>query len=122
VKEPDFAFVPLGPGGVRRDFPSIVMEAGWATTGALMQRDRRQWHEGSGGEVMVVILVKLFRLGAQDRVRVTLEVSHTAPKTKVKITRRVYFFPFPIQIGHLLKYPRIYFRFRRTLNLIQVFV
>ncbi|KAG0637833.1 hypothetical protein HOY80DRAFT_1138024 [Tuber brumale] len=38
IKEPDFAFVPLGAGGMRRDFPSVVLEAGWASTGAGIKR------------------------------------------------------------------------------------
>ncbi|KAG0136708.1 hypothetical protein HOY82DRAFT_589391 [Tuber indicum] len=94
IKEPDFSFVPLGAGGMRRDFPSVVLEAGWTSTEAGLVRDRCHWHEGSGGEVMVVILVKLFRPRTGDQVRVTLQVSHVAPNTGVKITRRD-IFPIP---------------------------
>ncbi|CUS12258.1 unnamed protein product [Tuber aestivum] len=80
VKEPDFSFIPVGPNRVKRDFPSIVLEAGWSTTAVGLTEARRIWHDGSGGRVMVVILVKLFRpRGANDPIRVTLEISHTTP-------------------------------------------
>jgi len=91
IKEPDFAFVPLDPSGVRRDFPSVVLEAGWTSTITDPQRDRNQWHDGSNGRVLVVVLVKLSRPRTQDRVRVTLEVSHITSNTSFTITKRVCF-------------------------------
>ena len=56
-----------------------------------MAQDRRQWHEGSRGQVMVVIMVKLFPPNSEDRVRVILQISHTTPTSGVDITRRVRF-------------------------------
>lgn len=89
TKEPDFAFIPLRLGGLRREFPSVILETGWASTGASLERNRRQWHEESGGKVMVVILVKLCRPNAQGRVKVTLQVSHTTPGAGSNVTKNV---------------------------------
>ncbi|KAG0633848.1 hypothetical protein HOY80DRAFT_1141112 [Tuber brumale] len=94
VKEPDFAFVPLGHNMMRRDFPSVVMESGWTSSAAELTRDRRMWHEGSGGHVMVVILVKLYKPKTGNQVRVTLEISHTSPGAAVTITH-MDVFPIP---------------------------
>ncbi|KAG0642495.1 hypothetical protein HOY80DRAFT_1036437 [Tuber brumale] len=79
VKEPDFSFLPVGPGRVARDFPSVVLEAGWSSTGVQLTNARRIWHDGSGGRVMVVILIKLFKPNINDQIRVTLEISHAIP-------------------------------------------
>ncbi|KAG0637832.1 hypothetical protein HOY80DRAFT_226334 [Tuber brumale] len=94
VKEPDYAFVPIHPDGSRRDFPSVVLESGWASTAPDLARDRRLWHEGSGGRVMVVILVKLYRANAENQVCATLEISHTAPGDAIIVTR-MNVFPIP---------------------------
>ncbi|KAG0135871.1 hypothetical protein HOY82DRAFT_628693 [Tuber indicum] len=94
VKEPDFAFVPLLPNRSRRDFPSVVLESGWASTLPEFVCDRRLWHQGSGGRVMVVILVKLYRENLQNQVRATLQISHTTPGADVTINR-MNLFPIP---------------------------
>ena len=79
MKEPDLSFVPVSPNGLLRDFPSIILESGWVSTGPEPADERTLWHEGSGGLVRVVILVKLYRANAQNQVRATLEVSRTSP-------------------------------------------
>ncbi|KAG0634123.1 hypothetical protein HOY80DRAFT_1140931 [Tuber brumale] len=98
VKEPDFAFIPLDVNRLRRDFPSVVMESGWASSAAELFRIRRVWHEGSGGRVMVVILVKLYKPTSGNQVRATLEISHTSPGAAVIILKRdVFPVPDPVQ-------------------------
>ncbi|KAG0130313.1 hypothetical protein HOY82DRAFT_670614 [Tuber indicum] len=98
VKEPDFAFVPLGPHNMLRDFPSVVMESGWASPTTEPANDRRIWHEGSGGRVMIVILVKLYKPTTGNRVRTTLEISHTSPGAVVTITKQdVFPIPDPLE-------------------------
>ncbi|KAG0128494.1 hypothetical protein HOY82DRAFT_522314 [Tuber indicum] len=94
VKEPDFSFLPIGPGRVARDFPSIVLEAGWSSTGPELTNARRIWHDGSGGRVMVVILVKLFRPNMNNQIRVTLEISHATPGAAFTVST-VAVFPNP---------------------------
>ena len=79
MKEPDLSFFPAGPDGLLRDFPSIIPESGWSSSRPELADERRLWHEGSGGRVRVVILVKLYRANAQNQVRATLEVSRTSP-------------------------------------------
>ena len=92
VKEPDLSFVPVSPNGLPRDFPSIILESGWASTGPDSATERRIWHEGSGGRVRIVILVKLYRPNAQNQVRVTLEISRTTPPgTVATVVRQVPF-------------------------------
>ena len=96
MKEPDLAFVPVSRNGLPRNFPSIILESGWASTRPSPADERRLWHEGSGGRVRVVILVKLYRANAQNQVRATLEISRTAsPGTMATVTNQVSFF-FPL--------------------------
>jgi len=79
VKEPDLAFVPIGPNGLHRDFPSVILESGWASTGPKLVDDHFLWHEGSGWCVNVVILLKFRKVNLQNQVAVTLEISRTTP-------------------------------------------
>jgi len=79
VKEPDFSFIPIGINGLRRDFPSVVLESGWSSTGRELADQCRLWHEGSRGRVRVVILVKLYQANSQNKVRATLEISRAEP-------------------------------------------
>ena len=89
MKEPDFAFIPIGPNW-RRDFPSVILESKWASTELELEDERRLWHEGSEGRVWVVIFVKLHRPNARNQVRATLEISRTAPPgTTATITHYV---------------------------------
>ena len=92
MKEPDLSFVPVSPNGLLRDFPSIILESGWASTGSGPADECRLWHEGSGGRVKVVILVKLYRANAGNQVRATLEISRIAsPGTMATVTNQVSF-------------------------------
>ena len=102
MKEPDLSFVPFSPNGLLRDFPSIILESGWASTGPGPADECRIWHEGSGGCVKVVILVKLYRENAGNQVRATLEISRTAsPGTMATVTNQV---PFLLSTLGLLTY------------------
>ena len=78
MKEPDLSFFPAGPDGLLRDFPSIILESGWSSSRPELADERRLWHEGSGGRVRVVILVKLYRANVQNQVRAILEISRAA--------------------------------------------
>ena len=51
------------------------------------------WHEGSRGQVRVVILAKLFKPNAQNQIRGTLTISHCSPVTgaAATTTQIVYF-------------------------------
>jgi len=92
VKEPDLAFIPVGPDGLRRDFPSVVLESGWESTGPRLVDERYLWHEGSGGRIRVVILLKFHRTNVQNKVSATLEISYTNPPGTVTTgTYRVHF-------------------------------
>jgi len=72
VKEPDFCFIPRDLNGFRRNFPSVVLESGWASSEPTVVDDRRLWHEGSEGDVRVVIFVKLDEPNAEKKIRATL--------------------------------------------------
>ncbi|PUU82732.1 hypothetical protein B9Z19DRAFT_1120321 [Tuber borchii] len=95
VKEPDLSFVPVSPNGLLRDFPSVILESGWASRGPDRVDECRLWHEGSGGRVRVVILVRLYRADAQNQVRVTLKISRTTPPGTVATVTRQNLFPIP---------------------------
>lgn len=91
MKQPDFSFIPIGPYWPR-DFPSVILESGWESTGLELADERRLWHEGSEGRVRVVIFLKLHRPNAQNQVRATLEISRTTPpSTTPTITHHVPF-------------------------------
>ena len=56
------------------------------------------WHEGSRGQVRVVILAKLFEPNAQNQIRATLKISHCTPGAGVAATTTqiVYLLPSTI--------------------------
>jgi len=90
VKEPDFSFIPIGLNGLRRDFPSVVLESGWSSTGPELADQCCLWHEGSRGRVGVVILVKLYQANSQDKVSAMLSISRaTPPGTMATIAHQV---------------------------------
>ncbi|KAG0129605.1 hypothetical protein HOY82DRAFT_651845 [Tuber indicum] len=95
VKEPDFSFVPVGPNGLRRDFPSIVLESGWTSSGPELVDGRIVWHEGSGGRVRVVILVKAYKPNVQGQVHSTLDISHAHPPGAAFTVTHMSVFPIP---------------------------
>ncbi|PUU77713.1 hypothetical protein B9Z19DRAFT_1127966 [Tuber borchii] len=96
VKEPDFTFFPHKPKGLLEDFPSVVLEFGWTSSEPETVDYRRLWHEGSGGQVRVVIFVKLCRPNAQNQICATLEISHCTPETgTVATTTQIEVFPVP---------------------------
>ena len=81
MKEPDCTFFPCKPEGLWFDFPSVVLEFSWTSSEPEAVDYRRLWHEGSGGQVRVVIFVKLCRVDEQNKIRATLEISHCTPGT-----------------------------------------
>ena len=90
VKEPDFCFRPIGPNGSPRNFPSVILESGWASSRPAPVDDRRLWHEGSGGNIRVVIFVKLLKPKVGKKIRATLAISHCTPGTAAAaITTRI---------------------------------
>jgi len=95
VKEPDFTFFPHKPEGLRGDFPSVVLEFSWTSSEPEAVDYRRLWHEGSGGQVRVVIFVKLCRANEQNKICATLEISHCTPGTGAvaTTTKIVYLLP-----------------------------
>ncbi|KAG0134807.1 hypothetical protein HOY82DRAFT_474859, partial [Tuber indicum] len=54
-KTPDLAYTPI-INGIRREFPTVVLESGWSESRAQLVRDARVWLEGSAGAVKVVFL------------------------------------------------------------------
>ena len=76
MKEPDLSFIPDGLDELPRNFPSVILESGWATPEPRAVDDRRLWHEGSGGDVCVVIFVKLDEPDAEKKISATLAISH----------------------------------------------
>ena len=93
MKEADCTFVPRKPEGLRFDFPSVVLEFSWTSSEPEAVDYRRLWHEGSGGQVRVVIFIKLFRPKEHNEVRATLEISHCTPGTgAVATTTRIVYF------------------------------
>jgi len=73
--------IPRGPGESDRRFPSVVLEFGWTSPEPEPVDYRRLWQEGSGGQVRVVIFVKLCRPNAQNEIRAAVEISHCTPGT-----------------------------------------
>ena len=56
------------------------------------------WHEGSGGQVRVVIFVKLDKPNAENEIRARFEISHCTPGTGAvaTTTQIVYLLPSTI--------------------------
>ena len=96
MKEPDFTFCPREPEGLRFDFPSVILEVSWTSSEPEAVDYRRLWHEGSEGQVRIVIFLKLSRPNEQNKVCATLEISHCTPGTGAvtDITQIVYLLPF----------------------------
>jgi len=68
--------------------------------------DRRLWHEGSEGDVRVVIFVKLDEPNAEKKIRATLAISHCTPGagTAATTTRMVYLLSSAISRSQTLFY------------------
>ncbi|KAG0636992.1 hypothetical protein HOY80DRAFT_908426 [Tuber brumale] len=71
-KTPDISFNP-SINGILREFPTVVMESGWAESEAQLLRDLQLWQEGSAGAVRIVILFKAFRPSITNQVKATLK-------------------------------------------------
>ena len=95
MKEADFTFCPREPEGLRFDFPSVILEVSWTSSEPEAVDYRRLWHEGSEGQVRIVIFVKLSKPNEQNKVCATLEISHCTPGTGAvtAITQIVYLLP-----------------------------
>ncbi|KAG0640515.1 hypothetical protein HOY80DRAFT_1135923 [Tuber brumale] len=72
-KTPDLSYNPR-INGIRREFPTVVLESGWAESEAQLLRDLQFWQEGSAGAVRIVILFKMFRPSINNQVKATLKV------------------------------------------------
>lgn len=80
VKQPDMCFVPrVGPDwDVNADFPSVVLEVGYAESVARLTEDGELWRKGSSHAVKVVLLVK-FRRHGQNSMGVVLSIGRAFP-------------------------------------------
>ena len=81
MKEPDSTFFPRELDKSDSNSPSVVLEFSWTSSEPETVDYRRLWHEGSGGQVRVVIFVKFCRPNEQNGIRATLEISHCTPGT-----------------------------------------
>ncbi|KAG0640275.1 hypothetical protein HOY80DRAFT_1042247 [Tuber brumale] len=72
-KTPDLCYSPRVD-GVKSEFPTIVLEAGWSESQAQLERDCQLWFEGSAGAVKVVLLFKLFEPNIFNEIKATLNV------------------------------------------------
>ena len=81
MKEPDSTFFPRELDKSASNFPSVVLEFSWTSSEPETVDYRRLWHEGSEGQVRVVIFVKFCRPNEQNGIRATLEISHCTPGT-----------------------------------------
>ncbi|KAG0640517.1 hypothetical protein HOY80DRAFT_1068752 [Tuber brumale] len=71
-KTPDLSYNPR-INGIRREFPTVVLESGWAESEAQLLRDLQFWQEGSAGAVRIVILFKMFRPSINNQIKATLK-------------------------------------------------
>ncbi|KAG0640508.1 hypothetical protein HOY80DRAFT_1135920 [Tuber brumale] len=71
-KTPDLSYNP-SINGIMREFPTVVLESGWAESEAQLLRDLQLWQEGSAGAVRIVILFKAFRPSITNQVKATLK-------------------------------------------------
>ena len=78
VKQPDSCLVPKR-NGQHLAFPSVVVEVGGSSSAEELKRVRRIWQEGSGGEVRVVLLPKIYQPNVWNEVRVVLTIWRTQP-------------------------------------------
>jgi hypothetical protein len=72
-KTPDLAYTPI-INGIRREFPTVVLESGWSESRVQLVRDARVWLEGSAGAVKVVFLFKLFPADIHNEIKAELYV------------------------------------------------
>ena len=101
IKEPAYSFRPRGLDGKPKWFPSVVLESSWTSTEPEPVDVSRLWHEGSGGRVRVVILVKLDKPNAQNQSKAALEISHCTPgaAASATTTQIVYLLCFTISFS-----------------------
>ncbi|KAG0640491.1 hypothetical protein HOY80DRAFT_1021894 [Tuber brumale] len=60
--------------GIRREFPTVVLESGWAESEAQSLRDLQLWQEGSAGAVRIVIFFKMSRPSITNQIKATLKI------------------------------------------------
>ncbi|KAG0640529.1 hypothetical protein HOY80DRAFT_1068789 [Tuber brumale] len=72
-KTPDLSYNPR-INGIMTEFPTVVLESGWAESGVQLLRDLQLWEEGSAGAVRIVILCKAFRPGITNEIKATLKI------------------------------------------------
>ena len=62
IKKPDAQFAPrVLPAGRSRDWPSMVMEAGYEDSGKLLEGDAKWWIEESKGDVRIALTISVDR-------------------------------------------------------------
>jgi len=72
-KTADLTYTPI-INGIRREFPTVVLESGWSESGAPLFRDAQVWLKGSAGAVKVVLLFKLFPENIRNEIKAKLYV------------------------------------------------
>ncbi|MCJ1348895.1 hypothetical protein MMC31_007128 [Peltigera leucophlebia] len=69
-KAPDMTLWPKGA-----SWPSVILEAGYAETWQHLVNDRELWSAGSGFQVNVIILVKIYQPSVDRRIKAKIEVA-----------------------------------------------
>lgn len=77
MKEADFTFVPrVGPNFNKlAEFPTVVLESGWAESSTRLREDVRLWQIGSNMAVRVVLQAKFFPADHNNAVRFVFLIS-----------------------------------------------
>jgi len=72
-KTADLAYTPI-INGIRREFPTVVLESGWSEAQVQLHRNAQVWLEGSAGAVKVVLLFKMFLENIRNEIKAKLYV------------------------------------------------
>ncbi|RPA89429.1 hypothetical protein L873DRAFT_1822871 [Choiromyces venosus 120613-1] len=91
----DLAYSPC-INGIRRAFPTVVLESGWSESQAQLLCDRQLWQAGSAGAVKIVILFKMFAPNMHDRIKATLTFCRYVAG-RVLVISSYPIFPLPVQ-------------------------
>ena len=81
MKEADLTFIPrIGRRSQQSAaYPSVVLESGWHESSTRLLADSRLWQEGSAGAVRVVLQARFYEPDNQNKMRLVLTISRTAP-------------------------------------------
>ncbi|KAG0641919.1 hypothetical protein HOY80DRAFT_1021045 [Tuber brumale] len=80
-KEADLTFVPHISANwtTEAEFPGVVPESGWSEPADQLQRDAALWHQGSEGQVRIVIQVKFIQR-SENQIGARLWISRANPQ------------------------------------------